>query len=268
MNITALTHRVLCKLTLVGLMIFPLASTHSYAVELVGKPVAVGRPSSSVASSVESVSQQAQSDSASAQQVLPQAPEAIEPPAPPAIDSEMNDIEYASSEARHNFHESDDDDADFSRFMSPDIIIPVVAMSLLFGGPVILIIILALLHYRSKSRRLKNINMNIDKLLAAGRDIPLELLLGEEPKVVKNTTETGEVIYTQSDDMMRKGVRNIGLGAGCLVFLTIAFGIEIGSFGFILIGLGVSQVVIWKLSDNRSTQLIDTAKIDTAKLQD
>ena len=101
--------------------------------------------------------------------------------------------------------------------------------------------------------------MNIDKLLAAGRDIPLELLLGEEPRVVKNTTETGEVIYTQSDDMMRKGVRNIGLGVGCLIFLTIAFGIEIGSFGFILIGLGVSQVVIWKLSDNRSTQVIDTA---------
>jgi len=265
MNITALTHRFVCKLTLVSLMIFPLASAPVYAVELVGRPVAVDRPSSSVASSVDSVSQQVQVDSALAQQALPQAPEA---PEPPAIDSGRNNIEPASDETRHNFHEHDDDDTDFSRFMSPDIIIPIVAMSLLFGGPVILIIILALLHYRSKSRRLKNINMNIDKLLAAGRDIPLELLLGEEPRVVKNTTETGEVIYTQSDDVMRKGMRNIGLGVGCLIFLTIAFGIEIGSFGFILIGLGVSQVVIWKLSDNRSTQLTDTAKIDTAKSQD
>jgi hypothetical protein len=266
MNITALTHRTLCKLTLVGLLIFPLTSAPGYAVELVGKPVAVGRPSSSVASSVESVSQQAQIDTASGE--IPQAPEA---PEPPDTSATQNNIERAANELRNNFRDSDD--MDVNRFMSPDIIIPVVAMSLLFGGPILLIIILALLHYRSKSRRLKNINMNIEKLLAAGRDIPLELLLGEEPRVVKNTKQAGEVIYTRNDEMMRKGVRNIGVGIGCLVFLTIAFDIEIGSFGFILIGLGISQVVIWRLSENRTTPVIDiekidTTKIDAAKLQD
>ena len=254
MNITALTHRALCKLTLVGLLIFPLASAPLHAVELIGKPVEVGRPSSSAASSVDSPSQQTQANTISEEQVLPEPPEA---PEPPAIDS-----------ARSEFEDIHDDDEHLSRFMSPDIIIPVVAMTLLFGGPVLLIIILALLHYRSKSRRLKNINMNIDKLLAAGRDIPLELLLGEEPRVIKNTTETGEVVYTRSDEMMRKGIRNIGLGVGWLIFLTIAFGIEIGAFGFILIGLGISHVVIWRLSGSSATPVIDAAKIDTVKLQD
>jgi hypothetical protein len=43
-------------------------------------------------------------------------------------------------------------------------------------------------------------------------------------------------------------VRNIGLGTGWLVFLTVMFGFKIGSFGFIFIGLGISQVVIWLLS--------------------
>ena len=59
----------------------------------------------------------------------------------------------------------------------------------------------------------------------------------------------GIVLAAPRDDAtMQKGVRNIGLGTGWLIFLTIMFSIEIGSFGFIFIGLGVSQLVIWKLS--------------------
>lgn len=248
MNITTLANRAVRKLMLLGLLIFPFMPMPGYAVELVGKPVAVGRPSSAEASSAQQALQQAQSDAAAA------ASEAanleIEARSAADIHSAKQDIEQAMDEVRSNF--TNHENTDFGDFMSPDVIIPVVAISLLFGGPVLLVIVLALLHYNAKSRRQKNINMNIDKLLAAGRDIPLELLLGEEPRILKSTAQDGSVVYTHSDEMMRKGIRNIGLGTGWLIFLTIMFGIKIGAFGFIFIGLGISQVVIWKLSSNNS----------------
>ena len=254
MNAIALAHRAIRKLTLIGLLIFPFASTPGYAVELIGKPVA--RQSTEAASSASSTDQQAQVAPIAAipDEVIP-APQA---PEPPDINSARTDIEHAMEEVRNNFH--DHDHSSLEDFMSPDIIIPIVAMSLLFGGPVLLVIILAFLHYNAKARRQKNINLNIDKLLAAGRDIPLELLLGEEPGIVKNTNQSGDVVYTRNDDMMRKGVRNIGLGIGWLIFLTIMFNIKIGSFGFIIIGLGISQVVIWRLSDNQKPQVTETPR--------
>jgi len=254
MKTITLTHQAIRKLTLIGLLILPFVSTPGYTVELIGKPVA--RQSAEAASSTPSVDQQAPVAPAAAipDEALPEP----QVPEPPEINAAGNDIERAMDEVRNNFHEHDH--SSLEDFMSPDIIIPIVAMSLLFGGPVILVIILAFLHYNAKARRQKNINMNIDKLLAAGRDIPLELLLGEEPGIVKSTNQTGDVVYTRSDEMMRKGIRNIGLGVGWLIFLTIMFSIKIGSFGFIIIGLGISQVVIWRLSDNQAPQVIDTFK--------
>jgi hypothetical protein len=61
-------------------------------------------------------------------------------------------------------------------------------------------------------------------------------LRGDDPAVVKD------------DGNLYKGMRNIGLGLGWLIFLTILCGIQIGAIGFIFIGLGVSQMVVWKLS--------------------
>lgn len=86
-------------------------------------------------------------------------------------------------------------------------------------------------------------NANIDKLLAAGRDIPVELLRGDDPR--------------QSDEggNRNKGVRNLLLGIGGLIFLTIFLGIKIGSIGFIWIALGLSQLIIWKLNNGDRAQL-------------
>lgn len=118
----------------------------------------------------------------------------------------------------------------------PALLIPLFAIVFIFGGPVILLILILVFFFGAKRRRQQDINMNIDKLLAAGRDIPVELLRGDEPKVADDTGNQA------------KGIRNICLGAGWLVFLTIAFDIEIGAIGFIWIGLGLSQVLIWYLN--------------------
>ncbi len=234
-------------------------SFNASAAELVGKPVPVGKPvivtNSSVISAAASAAASAASDaSTSAQSLMPAEPpiEPIPPiePLPPAadLDSEANPFK-----SPFNHADNDNDPFDHSNWARPDLLIPIVAMSLLFGGPVLLVIVLAFFYYRAKARRQQNINANIDKLLAAGRDIPVELLMGDDAPLIKTGQSNGsaQVTYPGSEEMMHKGVRNIGLGTGWLLFLTIMFGFKIGSFGFIFIGLGISQVVIWLLSGSR-----------------
>ena len=102
----------------------------------------------------------------------------------------------------------------------------------IFGGPVILVIFLVLMHYRAKARRERLQSENIAQLLAAGKDVPLELLRGDEAS------------SAVAEDNLRKGVKNIGIGTGLLIFLTLFLGIGIGSVGFIIIGLGISQLVV------------------------
>lgn len=127
------------------------------------------------------------------------------------------------------------DDEDSGGF-HPALLIPLFAITFIFGGPIVLLILILVFFFGAKRRRQQDINMNIDKLLAAGRDIPVELLRGDEPKVAEDTGNRA------------KGIRNICLGTGWLIFLTVAFDIEIGAVGFIWIGLGVSQVLVWYLN--------------------
>lgn len=273
MKITPLAHQVIGKLALIGLLSAPFALTpSSYAAELVGKPVPVGAQAAAQASSEAQIADKnaavangatiTKAPNASVAPTAPKEPPApdeptpAEPPeapelcAPNGVMQSPDDIRKAIDELRDSIHhEMPSSFGD--NLLGADVIVPVVAMVLLFGGPILLLIVLAILHYRAKARRQQNINMNIDKLLAEGRDIPLEMLLGEEAAVMKPAmpARPGIVLASPRDDAtMQKGVRNIGLGTGWLLFLTIMFGINIGSFGFIFIGLGISQLVIWKLS--------------------
>lgn len=116
------------------------------------------------------------------------------------------------------------------------LLIPLFAIVFIFGGPIFLLAFLLVLRYRSKARRQQEINNNIDKLLAAGRDIPVELLRGDEPK---SAGETGD---------LSRGIRNLFLGVGLLIFLTALVGFNIGAIGFIWIAFGCSQTLIWYLN--------------------
>lgn len=122
---------------------------------------------------------------------------------------------------------------------APEVLIvffSVVALIIVLCSPLILIGVFLVLRYKAKARHQQALNNNIDKLLAAGRDIPVELLRGDEPK---SADDTGN---------QAKGIRNICLGAAWFVFLTIAWDIEVGAIGFIWVGLGLSQVLIWYLN--------------------
>lgn len=297
MKITPLAPQVIGKLALIGLLSSPFALTPSYAAELVGKPVPVGAQAATAAAAQASseprvaaksatVANGAAADKAAPivsaapkELMAPSEPVPAEPPEAPelcasnGVMQSSDDIRRAIDELRDSIHH--EMPSDFGNLTNdPNVIIPVVAILLLFGGPILLLIVLAVLHYRAKARRQQNINMNIDKLLAEGRDIPLEMLLGEEAAVMKPAmpampARPGIVLATPRDDVtMQKGVRNIGLGTGWLIFLTIMFGIEIGSFGFIFIGLGISQLVIWKLSSATTSTAPKAETPESLKAQD
>lgn len=108
-------------------------------------------------------------------------------------------------------------------------------------SPLILIGFYLTLRYKARARRQQELNNNIDKLLAAGRDIPVEILRGDEPRAADDHGN------------LAKGIRNICLGTGWFVFLTIAVAVKVGSLGFIWIALGISQVLIWYLNKPAAT---------------
>lgn len=133
-----------------------------------------------------------------------------------------------------------------------DILIPVLAICLIFGGPIVLIIVLATLRYRARARREKLHSENIARLIEAGRDVPLEMLQGGASGKMGGKAE----------DNLRNGIKNVGVGSGLLIFLTLFLGIKIGSVGFIMIGYGLSQLAVWKWVDSKQTSARQSIGID------
>lgn len=121
-------------------------------------------------------------------------------------------------------------------------LVPITAIVFALGGPIFLLCFLITKRYQYRQWHQQSLNDNIDKFLAAGRDIPPELLRTDEAKA---TDKLGN---------RDKGVRNICIGTGVLIFLTILTGLDTGSIGFIWIALGVSQVLIWHLNQPKAGQ--------------
>lgn len=117
------------------------------------------------------------------------------------------------------------------------LLIPILAVIFIFGGPVAVVIALAAFYYRSKTRRAEIQAETTLKALESGRELPKELLEGKS--------------MDKAEDNLRKGVKNIGLGLGIVLGLSFLVGISIGALGFILVGIGGSQLALWKLDDSK-----------------
>lgn len=180
----------------------------------------------------------------------PAAPVApIDEPAPPAVVPDHSypavyQDEHAADEFERRMErllkaQSRDRSIDLSQF------VPITAIIFTLGGPIFLICFLIAKRYRYRQQRQQSLNDNVDKFLAAGRDIPAELLRDDE---VKAAVQLGN---------RDKGIRNICLGTGGLIFLSILAGLNIGAIGFIWIALGVSQVLIWYLNQPKTGQQLE-----------
>ena len=120
------------------------------------------------------------------------------------------------------------------------LLIPILAVLFIFGGPIFVLLVLIILYYRAKTRRERLQSENIARLLEAGREVPVELLRGDEQESVRG------------NQSLRKGMTNLGLGLGLLICLTLLDSFSTGSIGFIFIGLGLAQLAVWKLVDEKA----------------
>lgn len=171
-------------------------------------------------------------------------------PLGPATPVETTDNEHPAPKAR-SYAFSDATGSDFSAppFSGSSItgygsghwaelLIPLVAIVLIFGGLPAVLIVLAVMHYRSSRIKAQLQADTIAKALESGRELPQELLnQGVEP-----TPRT----------LLKRGVQNVGLGTGLLLALSLMMGINIGAIGFIFIGIGAAQLVLWKLDKPES----------------
>lgn len=163
----------------------------------------------------------------------------LEPLGPPTPVETADNERQASSTRNYTF--SDTARSDFSASPLPgystdhwsELLIPLAAILLIFGGLPAVLIVLAVMHYRSSRIKAQLQADTIAKALESGRELPLELLTqGAEPA---------------PGTLLKRGVMNIGLGVGLLLALSLMVGISIGAIGFIFIGIGAAQLVLWKL---------------------
>ena len=207
----------------------------AYAAELEGTIVPLNAPEPISTLTESAPNESAPAADAAAEPDHPVASEAEQAPPPPAAQHWQNHNNWERDWEKNLSNAFGGDHEDSGGF-HPALLIPLFAIVFIFGGPIVLLILILVFFFGAKRRRQQDINMNIDKLLAAGRDIPVELLRGDEPK-------SDEPVGSRD-----KGIRNIFLGTGWLVFLTVMVGFDIGSAGFIWIALGASQVLIWYLN--------------------
>jgi hypothetical protein len=190
--------------------------------------------------------------------IPPQEPPAPHSPPPPSFDeSKFTEL------AAHQVHQSALNEEQLARNIEERVeqvlsrhnhrssvdlsqLVPIVAITFSIGGPLFLLIFWISKRYQNRQLRQQSLNANIDKLLAAGRDIPIELLRGDDPK---DPEQSGN---------RDKGIRNIAIGVGILFFLTLFSGLSEGAIGFIWIALGVSQVLIWHLNQPKPGQQVES----------
>lgn len=111
-----------------------------------------------------------------------------------------------------------------------EFMIATLAITLIFGTPILVVI--AVLYAGYRKRRL--VQETISQYLASGKEVPpeiLESIHGAEPK--KN--------------YLQKGFVMVGAGIGIFLCFAIMGEISIGSLGLIPLFIGLAQLLIWKL---------------------
>lgn len=117
------------------------------------------------------------------------------------------------------------------------LLVPIFGVIFIFGGPVLVIWLLINRHYTHKKWLVEQQGINIARALEAGKDVPLGVI----------TTNPEELVVGNNN--LVAGIKNIGLGIGLFIFLSLFLGLGLGSVGAVLVGIGVSQLALWRFVD-------------------
>lgn len=117
------------------------------------------------------------------------------------------------------------------------VMIPIVSVLVIFGGGFFLIITLMRMRYKNKADRRLQRQEQIQKFIDAGRDVPNELLCDVDSLI-------------EEEANLAKGVKDTLIGLAIMVFLTVLIGFEIGAAGLIIVAVGLSRIIIWKISQS------------------
>lgn len=115
-----------------------------------------------------------------------------------------------------------------------EVIIGILAVTLIFGGPIMVVSIV--LYSRYRRRQLLHESMN--KLIDSGREIPDNLF-----NEIEGTND--------HDETLRKGMTSTGLGIALAISLSLIFDPKVGSLGLIPLMIGLAHLLIWKVNANQ-----------------
>jgi Domain of unknown function (DUF6249) len=120
------------------------------------------------------------------------------------------------------------------------ILIPIISVLVIFGGGFFLIVTLMRMRYKNKVDRRLQRQEQIQKFIDAGRDVPNELLRDVDSLM-------------EEEANLAKGVKDTLVGLAIVVFLTVLIGFEIGAAGLIIVAVGLSRIIIWKISQSKKS---------------
>jgi len=140
---------------------------------------------------------------------------------------------------------SDHSDFPFT-LLDRNTIIPIIAISLFFLTPLLIILIVFIYKYKNKRARYRV----AEEALRAGQPVPEGLFNGGEgvkTRTTYSTTSDGKRIKRiemSSDPLREKAIKNICLGIGLFIFLWALTGIELGCIGLLIACMGVGEYII------------------------
>jgi len=126
--------------------------------------------------------------------------------------------------------------SDFNEF----VLIPIISVLVIFGGGFFLIITLFRMRYKAKADRRLQRQEQIQRFIDAGRDVPNELLQDVDSQM-------------EEEANLAKGVKDTLVGLAIVIFLTELVGIDIGTVGLIIDAIGLSRIIIWKISQSKKS---------------
>ena len=124
-----------------------------------------------------------------------------------------------------------------------EVVAKVIPIVIMFGGPLVLLAFIIFMGYRKQQMRMQQQIKVLDTLIAAGRDIPVELFHSSS-----QSKEKSPHYY------LHLGLRHVFLGFGWLLAFSLLGNRDIGYLGLIVISLGASQLLIWKLTPSTLKQ--------------